>query len=197
MAEKPFRNLLGLSVLDLWVSNKLERVRASLADSGIPVAMLPLQAASYSTDSSEAGAISIAIPQVVGADPGDRGIGQVLTYTLSVAIRLPKRYSDLPEEIEALETVAGIIAGELVEEYPPLSGVLAPIFLENYDLLQPDGRQWLASINFKFRRSTTAILPGDTELAPEEMVKLVVRLLSHINQSNGRASVVWNSEEEK
>ena len=163
-----------LTELDLWISEQLIPIREALVAEGIPVAMLPLQAASYSRDSSE-GEISIAIPQVVGQDPGNRGVGQVLTYSIAVALRLPNRYDNTPGQISALETVAGAIASSLVKK-APLTGVLVPIYLSTYDLLQPSGKQWLASMVFKFQRSTTALLEND-ELDTDKTARLVAKFL--------------------
>ena len=161
--------MLRLSELDLWISAELEPLRLDLVEKGVKVAMLPKEAAAYSQDSKQ-GIISIAIPQVTGEDPGDRGIGQNLIYEINVLIRMPKRYQDRPEEKKAIEYLADAVANNLVRKYPlGDEDIITPIWLLSYELLQPDGGQWTASVTFRFKRSTTTKFenysPDNSEVA--------------------------------
>lgn len=168
--------MLDLTELDLWVSQQLAPIREELNSQGVPVAMLPKEAASYSRD-SRSGLISIAIPQVSGVDPGDRGIGQSLVYEIAVLLRMPERYRDTAEEKQALESVADAVAISLVQKYPlGDEDIITPIWLFNYELLQPEGSQWIATLMFRFKRSTTAKFENYYEKAGE-LVRLSVELL--------------------
>lgn len=169
--------MLDLTALDLWVSEQLQPARQELGEKGVPIAMLPKEAASYTRDESQ-GFISVAIPQVSGVDPGDRGIGQHLIYEISVLLRLPKRYQDKPEEKKAIEYLADLICHSLIKKHPlGDADIITPVWLLGYELLQPQGGQWTASLSFRFKRSTTAKFEnyqGDYE----ESLKLIVEFLT-------------------
>ncbi|NEO43211.1 MAG: hypothetical protein F6K55_03435 [Moorea sp. SIO4A3] len=165
--------MIFFTELDLWLTERLEPLREQLLKS-VPVSLLPKEAASYSAISESM--ISVAIAQVSGQefatqllpdgaiDPtGSRYAiaieqTQLITYEITIALRLQKRYNDKKDR-QSLEYCVEEILRSLVGKIPPLPRVQVPVWLNSYQLLQPDGKQWSSLLNLRFSRLAS---PSDT-----------------------------------
>ncbi|NEQ59622.1 MAG: hypothetical protein F6K53_20340 [Moorea sp. SIO4A1] len=146
--------MIEASILDLWISDKLTPLREQLKKVGIPVSLLPLEAADYSDDSQN-GFVSIALPQVIGAEPERSPQGytvttQELTYELSILVMTARRYKYAEEERSSLEQITDAILYTLVGQRPPYPNVIVPLWLLNYQLQQPEGTNWIANLVLRF-----------------------------------------------
>ena len=135
--------MLEIPRLSLELSERLQPLRAALVEVGIPVSYLPSEPGRYATEDN-AGAITLLIPRVTGA-AGDQA-WQVVTYRIFVKIALPRLYNDLAIDSSCVEVVADQICN-LLCSFSPMGGTIA-IRFEDYQLFEPDGDRWDATLTF-------------------------------------------------
>lgn len=142
------------------ISAKLESLRLVLTTGNIPVIPLPKEAAKFAQ--RHPGSLRILVGHTY------RGLqanttGQQREVDVSIFIRLPLRYDDLPEttRLPALEWVENEIFKQLLGFLLP--GSATELLLKNGRLLPPDEGEWQREINFSF----SEYLFYPEELTPE------------------------------
>lgn len=149
--------VLGVTELDVAISERLKPVRETLADCGITVASLPKEVGKYLTD-EDIGAIIITIPKVSNVSGDDIVDGfQDVLQTINIRITLPKRYTDDPTEKDVLEWCASQITGLLIGFKPDISRVKRPIRFEDYQLLTPDKGNWSCDLTFNLLKTISSL----------------------------------------
>ncbi|NEP51347.1 MAG: hypothetical protein F6K65_22125 [Moorea sp. SIO3C2] len=170
--------MIFFTELDLWVSKELQPLRSYLGQAGIPLAMLPKEAASFTSESHAM--VSVAISQVLGQEPPPNFQTQQITYEFAIALRFPRRYKGHPIDRRDLESCVESILRALIGKKPPLPKVTVAIWLNSYQLLQPEGRQWLASLVLRFSR----LASPDDSLTPSAIADELAAELYATNSNN-------------
>ncbi|NER90377.1 hypothetical protein [Moorena sp. SIO3A2] len=153
--------MIGTNELDIWLSEKLKPLRAELECAGIPVSLLPLEASDFSRNSAF-GIVSVAVPQILGQEPDSVPPGYclqdlTLTYEIVITIMTSKRYRNQDKQKNSLEQITEGVLTAILGESPPLPKVITPLWLVNYQLLQPDGKKWIANLTIRFTRMAPII----------------------------------------
>ena len=159
--------MLEIPRLSLELSGRLQPLRAALADVGIPVSYLPIEPGQYATDDN-AGAITLLIPRVTGI--AGQETWQPITYRIFVKIALPKLYNDLEIDSSCVEVVADQICN-LLCSFSPMGGSI-PIRFEDYQLFEPDGDRWDATITFNLSLLKSPQPPTEEDIKEQIAVSL-------------------------
>lgn len=163
--------VLGVTELDVAISERLKPVRETLSDCGITVASLPKEVGKYLSN-EDVGSIIITIPRVSSLSENDIVEGyQDVLQIINIRITLPKRYQDDPTEKDVLEWCASQITGLLVGFKPNIPRIKRPIRFEEYQLLTPDNGNWSCDLTFNLQK-TISNLDYIEDNYPEQLLPL-------------------------
>lgn len=175
--------MLGLTDLDLKISERLEPLRQILAEANIPLRTLPKEAGKYSVDES-INAIKTIIPEVSGDASLTDGV-QFIRYSIVVAIALDKRYTDNEEKDKAVVEWVADKAIELLYNFYPFeedgSYTQRSLQFQSYNLFKPEQGTWEAEIVFNCSRQLKAEPMQAKDIRPDEFL---IELYAVLNQQD-------------